>query len=59
MRIGILCPSEIAYRRFLPALKQVEDESAQLNIFPEKTGLLRQTRRRLTSVKIVLHVRTD
>ena len=25
MRIGILCPSEIAYRRFLPALKQVDD----------------------------------
>ena len=25
MRIGILCPSEIAYRRFLPALEQVDD----------------------------------
>ena len=25
MRIGILCPSEIAYRRFLPALKQIDD----------------------------------
>ena len=24
MRIGILCPSEIAFRRFLPALKQME-----------------------------------
>ena len=25
MRIGILCPSEIAYRRFLPALKLIDD----------------------------------
>ena len=25
MRIGILCPSEIAYRRFLPALQQIDD----------------------------------
>ncbi len=26
IRIGIICPSEIAYRRFIPALKKVEDE---------------------------------
>ncbi len=25
IRIGIICPSEIAFRRFLPALKQVKD----------------------------------
>lgn len=25
MRIGILCPSEIAYRRFLPAIRKIED----------------------------------
>ena len=25
MKIGIICPSEIAYRRFLPALKQIHD----------------------------------
>ena len=24
IRIGIICPSEIAFRRFLPSLKQVE-----------------------------------
>lgn len=27
VRLGILCPSEIAYRRFLPAVKTVEDVS--------------------------------
>ena len=26
IRIGIICPSEIAFRRFMPALKKVEDE---------------------------------
>lgn len=26
IRIGIICPSEIAYRRFMPALKKVESE---------------------------------
>ena len=26
IRIGIICPSEIAYRRFMPALKKAEDE---------------------------------
>ena len=26
MRIGIICPSEIAFRRFLPALKKTEIE---------------------------------
>ncbi len=25
IRIGIICPSEIAFRRFMPALKQIED----------------------------------
>lgn len=25
MKIGIICPSEIAYRRFLPALKKIDD----------------------------------
>lgn len=25
IRIGVLCPSEIAFRRFMPALKQVDD----------------------------------
>ena len=24
MRIGIICPSEIAFRRFLPALKKMD-----------------------------------
>lgn len=25
MRIGVICPSEIAYRRFMPALKQIKE----------------------------------
>lgn len=28
IKIGIICPSEIAYRRFMPALKKAEDEIA-------------------------------
>ena len=55
MRIGVLCPSEIALRRFMPAMKRVEEiEYAGIAVCDEDEFYVGENKRKKVSIQDVL-----